>query len=97
MNELSKLIVLKKIFLFIYYCLKIDERSQTPSKLMSHKTHSLTPNLPLSSPGAASVSSFHEELDNSKSPGLPKTPASPSLNESSHSKSKSANSKVKLI
>ncbi|KFM78505.1 Trithorax group protein osa, partial [Stegodyphus mimosarum] len=56
-----------------------DEQSSAKTNSKPNFSYPPTPNT-LSSPGAASMSSFHDDLECISSPGWPKTPASPVAN-----------------
>lgn len=53
-----------------------DEQNSVKANSKPNFSYPPTPNT-LSSPGAASMSSFHDDLECISSPGWPKTPASP--------------------
>uniref|UniRef100_T1IQ74 ARID domain-containing protein n=1 Tax=Strigamia maritima TaxID=126957 RepID=T1IQ74_STRMM len=56
-----------------------DEQAETlrPRKDVIVQSHPPTPASTLPSPGAVSMSSFHDEFENASSPSWPRTPASP--------------------
>lgn len=56
-----------------------DEQNSMKANSKPNFSYPPTPNT-LSSPGAASMSSFHDDLDCMSSPGWPRTPASPVAN-----------------
>lgn len=57
-----------------------DNENSNPSRQKCYKeqiSHPPTPVSTLPSPGAASMSSYHDEFENASSPSWPRTPASP--------------------